>query len=117
MNARLFLILLLVFVCPALADQTNVRDLQQICTGADADSKGACRFYILGVVDGSSLAADMAADKSHFCIPDGIASSQMEFVVKKAIGQDLMFYPKDRDLAAAGFIGAAIMKQWPFSKE
>ncbi len=32
-----------------IAGQMTVGDLQMICGGTDAESRAACRFYILGV--------------------------------------------------------------------
>lgn len=98
---------------PAAARQMTVGDLQKICTAPDGASKNACQFYILGVTEGASTAAGIASDKTHFCIPEGVSASAMEFIVKKAIGQDLMFFPKDRDLAAGGFVAAAMLRAYP----
>jgi hypothetical protein len=98
---------------PVSAHQMTVGDLQEICTARDQGNKKACQFYILGVTEGASTAAGVAEDKAHFCIPGGITASAMEFATKKAIGEDLMFYPADRDLAAAGFVAAVMQKSFP----
>jgi hypothetical protein len=88
-------------------------DLQEICIGRDEGSKNACKFYILGVTEGTSVAAGVANDKAHFCIPEGVSASAMELVVKMAIGQDLMVFPADRDIPAVSFVAAAMQKAFP----
>jgi hypothetical protein len=94
----------------------TVADLQEFCTASDEGSKSACRFYIYGVVQGARLAAGVAGDKTHFCIPDDLSSPAMEMIVKVAIGQNLMLFPADRDLEASGFVGAAIQKAFPCNR-
>jgi hypothetical protein len=54
--------------------------------------------------------------ETHYCIPDDLSAGAMELAVKLAIGQDLMVFPKDRDLEASGFVGAALIKAFPCSK-
>lgn len=94
----------------------NVGDLQTICTAPDSESRTACRIYILGITQGINLGLAIADGKTKArrpCIPDDVSSTALEFAVKKAIGEDLMFYPKDRSLDAAGFVGGAITKTFP----
>lgn len=71
------------------------------------------KFYILGVTEGTSVAAGVANDKAHFCIPEGVSASAMELVVKMAIGQDLMVFPADREIPAVSFVAAAMQKAFP----
>jgi Ssp1 endopeptidase immunity protein Rap1a len=97
----------------AAVHQMTVDDLQQICTAPDNGNKRACQFCILGVTEGMSTAAGVLGDKTRFCVPEGVSAAAMEFAVKKTIGEDLMFFPADRDLAAAGFVAAAILKAFP----
>jgi Rap1a immunity proteins len=91
--------------------QMNVGDLQRICTSDDKESKSACSFYILGASEGVSLGAGNTGTK-RICI-DNVPGTKLEFVVKKLIGEDLMFYPKDRDLAAVSFVSASLQKTFP----
>jgi hypothetical protein len=41
---------------------------------------------------------------------------EMVFLVKSAIGQDLMFFPKDVDMPAVSFVTAVMVKKYPCSK-
>ena len=76
----------------------TVGDLKEFCTASDHENVAACRFFIYGVVQGIRLASAAAKGTSRFCIPDDFAVSSMEAIVKVAIGQDLMLFPKDSDL-------------------
>lgn len=101
---------------PAQSAEMTVGDLQEICVAYDAESKATCRFYILGITQGIELGIGIADGKTKGgrpCIPDDVPGSTLEFVVKKFIGEDLMFYPKDREEDAAGFVGGAIVKAFP----
>lgn len=112
----IFCALLFFVTADVCADTMTVGDLQQICTDASAESKSACKFYILGVAQGIRLGmsvADGKSDGGRLCLPDDVPSSGLAFLVKKNIGEILMFYPKDRALEASGFVGAALIKQYP----
>lgn len=98
------------------AEIMTVGDLQEFCTASDDGDKSACRFFIFGVAQGLRLAAATLGDKTHYCIPDDLSAGAMELAVKLAIGQDLMVFPKDRDLEASGFVGAALIKAFPCGK-
>jgi hypothetical protein len=94
---------LLAMAAPAHAAKImTVGDLQEFCTASDDGDKSACRFFIFGVAQGLRLAAATLGDKTRYCIPDDLSAGAMELAVKLAIGQDLMVFPKDRDLEASG---------------
>jgi hypothetical protein len=101
------------------AASMTVGDLKTICTEADAVSTTACRIYILGVAQGIGIGLAMAdgkAEGKRLCLPDDMPSSTLVFAVKEFLGKDLMFYPKDKDLDASGFVGGALTAQWPCRK-
>jgi hypothetical protein len=111
--------LLLAFIRqPAVAQDSQMKlsDLMDICTGRDAGSQSACRFYILGVTEGASIGAGVAKDESHFCIPEGVSSQNMVLIVKKAMSIDLAAFPKDKEMPAVSFVAAAMMKAYPCRK-
>ncbi|MGF6870619.1 Rap1a/Tai family immunity protein [Paraburkholderia sp. MM5477-R1] len=99
----------------AEAGQMTVSDLQKFCTSPDDADRNACGFYILGVTEGFS-AAGGSAGKIHLCLPDNVSQNAMEFIVKKAVEEDLMFFPDDRNLPAVSFVAAAMAKQYPCGK-
>ena len=115
------------FFCdPAAAAEMKVGDLYNLCTSSNEGDKTACRFYILGVFDGASVAGAAVQDKSgnpfqeakdkRFCVPEGLTAAAMELTVKMKMGADLAVYPKDRDLPAVSFIMAVIAQQFPCQK-
>lgn len=98
---------------PSMAAQMTMGDLYDICTASDDASVMACRFYILGVVEGTSTGARPAGAKGWPCIPDGILSTAMVALVKLRMGEDLAFFPQDKMIPAVSFIIAAFAKQYP----
>jgi hypothetical protein len=94
-------------------------DLQRICSGSSAESKAACRFYLLGIAQGISVGMSIADGKTQGgrpCIPDNLSASAIELAVKMKLGEDLMVYPDDRKLDASGFVGAILVSTFPCRK-
>ena len=94
-------------------------DLQQICLGSNAESKAACRFYILGITQGIDLGMNNADGKTRGgrpCVPENTSGLALELAVKMKMGEDLMVFPDDRKLDASGFVGAIIIKTFPCRK-
>ena len=94
-------------------------DLQQICLGSNAESKAACRFYILGITQGIEMGLSIADGKTRGgrpCVPENISGSALELAVKMKMGEDLMVFPDDRNLDASGFVGAIIVNTFPCRK-
>lgn len=100
----------LLIASPAIAGQLTVGDLQMICSGTDSDSKTACRFYILGVTEGIELAGGDTPNA--FCIAPDTSSVALAEAVETALKDDLSIAPKDRSLAAAGFVSAIVFKKF-----
>lgn len=101
------------------SDTLTVGDLQQICTGQSAESKAACHFYILGVTQGVTMGISIADGKTNGgrpCIPDNIPADALELTVKSQIGADLMVFPEDKKLDAAGMVGAVLIKRFECNK-
>src|SRR5437868_11876156 len=80
---------------PASAEheQLSVGNLQEICTRSDNGGKEACRYYILGVTEGTRMAAAFAGDKTHFCIPDGVSLVAVESLIKNEESQRPLSWP------------------------
>ena len=100
------------------AEQTAMTagDLEQICIGSSAESKAACRYYLLGITQGISMGMSIADKKTQGgrpCVPDDLSSSAIELAVKMKLGQDLMVFPDDRKLDASGVVGAILVSTFP----
>jgi Rap1a immunity proteins len=104
------LVLSISFRASAEHERLSVSNLRQICTPSDNRSGEACGYYILGVTDG--VAASIG-DKTQFCVPGGVPLITLESLIEKAIEEDLMLYPADRDLSAVGLVTAAVQKAYP----
>jgi hypothetical protein len=111
--------------CHAVAAQMTVGDLLKLCSSSSGSDKTACSFYILGVTEGASLGSGTAKDKAGtyrevkdkpFCVPQGVTSAAMEFLVKKSMGEDLALFPADNSLPAVSFVVAVMSKQFPCEK-
>jgi len=105
----------------ARADESAMTagDLQAICMGTDAETKAACRFYILGISQGIDIGLEMADGKvsgGRACVPADTSSSTLEMAVKMKLGEDLMMFPDDRKIDASGFVGAVLLKTFPCRK-
>lgn len=98
------------------AAQMTLSDLRDICSGTDEVSTTACKFYILGVTEGTGIGADISNDKAHFCIPEGMSSQNMVLIVKKVMAQDLAIFPQDKDMPAVSFVAASMQQAFPCSK-
>jgi hypothetical protein len=103
----------------------TVGDLQRLCTSSDEGDKVACTFYILGVTEGTTLATSAVKDslgvfrelkEKPICVPENISSKALELVVKMSIGEDLMVFPKDREMPAVSFVVAIIRSKFPCHK-
>jgi hypothetical protein len=108
--------LLLSLPAPAHAAQMTVGDLQTICAGSDNMSEASCRFFVLGVVEGSSFGEGRKTVGGPLCIAEGVSSVRLRDAVVTAMAADVSAFPKDRSLAAAGFVAAAAMKAFPCKK-
>jgi hypothetical protein len=93
----------------AYAEQMTVKDLQGLCS----NTGDACRFYVLGAMEGASLAAGVVNDKAHFCVPEGVTQTEIVAVVKRLVAADLAQFPEDSRMPAISFIGAVLMKTYP----
>jgi hypothetical protein len=91
-------------------------ELQQICIDSSAESKAACRFYLLGITQGISMGMVIADGKTKGgrpCVPDNLSASAIELAVKMKLGEDLMVFPDDRKMDASGFVAAILVSTFP----
>jgi hypothetical protein len=115
------------FLCiPASAEQQmTLGDLYKLCTSSDGSDKIACRFYILGVFEGSQLTGGSVQDKSgniqelkdkRYCVPEGLSSGGMELAVKMRMGSDLAVFPEDKSMPAVSFVTGVMMEDFACKK-
>ncbi|RUN75503.1 hypothetical protein EJC47_15870 [Sphingomonas sp. TF3] len=95
--------------------QMTLGDLQVLC--ADREPGEACRFYILGVMEGTNLASGVANDTKHFCIPEGVTQTEIVAVVKRLAKGDVAMFPKDVTMPAVSFVGASLIHSYPCAKK
>lgn len=91
-------------------------DLEQICIGSSPEAKAACRFYLLGITQGTRLGMSIADGKTNGgrpCVPDNLTDAGIELAVKTKLGSDLMVFPDDRKLEASGVVGAILVSTFP----
>jgi hypothetical protein len=103
----------------AESEAMTAGDLQQICIGSSAESKAACRFYLLGITQGISMGMSIADGKTQGgrpCVPENLSASAIELAVKMKLGQDLMVFPDDRKLDASGAVGGILVSTFPCRK-
>ena len=70
---------------PVKAEQLSTRDLMEFCSSSDLSSKAACRFFILGVVEGVTTADGTTKQGKQFiegtktliCLSDGVTTTTM----------------------------------------
>jgi hypothetical protein len=96
--------------------QMTLGDLQHMCADAAAESHSACQFFILGVVDGASMANGVQTAAGPLCIAPRVPGTTLVSAVRKAIDDDLTSDPGDKTLAAAGAIVAIAMIAFPCQK-
>jgi hypothetical protein len=110
---------------PANADELSAGDLFSFCTSNDEMVSTACRYYVLGVVQGVGLGDGATMDasgkemverkKTIFCIPDDMPQSQMVSLVRDLLALDFKRYPEDRKLGAVGTVASIMHTKFPCS--
>jgi hypothetical protein len=121
---KLTLILVLMFSGTAAADEMTTGELHKFCNANDAVAKAACRFYILGAVQGIEFGDGAVLDKGHlvarsktiFCIPPDMPQSQMVDIFRGHVQLVTRLFPQDMKLPALSTVGVAMMTAFPCPK-
>src|SRR5271165_3276586 len=106
----------------ANADSLSAGQLYSFCVTKDEIAQTACRFYIMGVVQGVQF-GDSAVrgpdgqfvqrDSTHFCIPWDFAQSRMVATFVDSATQLITKYPDDLKSPAQTIVDAAIAHSFP----
>jgi Rap1a immunity proteins len=94
-------------------NELSAADLYLFCSSDDSNAKFACKYFLLGVVQGIGVAAAKANDKEHFCFPDDVSQSQLVEIFLKTSRKLKQKYPDDMNMPAVGIVGAAMMSEFP----
>jgi hypothetical protein len=123
---RLFLIFaFLLTVGSARADELTAGDLYSFCASNDKIVNTACRYYILGVVNGVRIGDSlyMGANrtflerkKTILCNPDNMPQSEMVSLITDLLALNFKAYPEDKALPADTTIAAAMSRKFPCPK-
>ena len=110
---------------PLRADEMTAGELLSLCTSTDQVASTACRFYVLGVVQGIGIGDSAYMDatpklvekkKTIFCLPDNTPQAQMVTIVRDTMKRVFAAYPNDKNLPATSSILAAMFQKFPCSK-
>jgi Rap1a immunity proteins len=126
MNAQLktasILFLLSCFASPPVtaADGLTAGALYSSCVSADQAELNACRFYVLGLVQGVGLGDGTYLDatrklverkKTILCPPDNTPQAQIVAIAKDSLQQLFAVHPDDKKMpAATTVLGVMILK-------
>ncbi len=106
----------------ARASDLDAGQLYEACNSSREVEQTACRFYILGVVqgagfvDGSGVGADGRLDpkpRERLCPPPGMPSSQMVDVFRSAMRSLLQTRADDAKAPAQSIVLAAMHSRFP----
>jgi hypothetical protein len=109
-------------VAPAAsAEQLITRQLLEFCNSRDAMLNSACRFYILGVVEGADTADGavfrynqfLSGTKTMICLPEGVTGQQMVADYVQAMAFIARKYPDDLNLPAVSTVMSFMAKRYP----
>jgi hypothetical protein len=105
-----FTVCLLLTHRAAVAVQMSTADLLSLC---ESPGRGTCELYIRGVTDGSDLAAKLAGDHMHFCVPQDMTASSLTRLVEAVMTKAVAMTPEDRQAPAATMIGQILLHLYP----
>jgi hypothetical protein len=94
----------------AVAAQMSTADLLSLCESPD---RHACELYIRGVIEGSDLAAKIAGDHMHFCIPNDVTALDLTRLVEAVMATAVDMKQEDRQASAAPMIGGILLHLYP----
>lgn len=106
----------------ACSDELTAGRLYEACNSGRDLEQTACRFYILGVVQGAGVVDSTAAGedgrlktkpRTRLCPPDDILQSRMVDVYRKSMATLLQAHPEEARAPAQSIVLAAMHSQFP----
>jgi hypothetical protein len=114
---------MLIISAPAVSEELTNGELYSFCNSKDEMAQTACRFYVLGVVQGVEMGDGGFMDystrnlverrKTIICLPDGVPQSQMVAIVKETMIKLFAAYPGDKELPAISTVAVAMNRRFP----
>lgn len=112
MNAAMLKKIIFIFFClflssPLFAIKPSVMtvgDLKQICSGSDQEAKTACKFYIMGYVQGASTSLPRKP-----CLPENYTFSSVQESVTTKMAALITKYPRSVNLEASGALSGILV--------
>ena len=103
------------------ADGLTAGELHSFCISAGQTELNACRFYVLGIVQGVGLGDGTYLDhatrklverkKTIFCPPENTPQAQIVAIARDSLQQLFAVHPDDKKLpAATTILGVMILK-------
>ena len=126
-KATCMIVLLSCFASPPVktADALTAGELYSSCISADQTESNACRFYILGIVQGVGLGDGTYLDatrklverkKTIFCLPENTPQAQIVAIASDSLKQLFAVHPDDKKLPAATTILGVMILKFPCPK-
>jgi hypothetical protein len=97
----------------SVAVQMSTADLLSLC---ESPGRHTCELYIRGVIEGSDLAAKIAGDHMHFCIPKDLTAPSLARLVETVMAKAVAMEPEDRQAPAAPMIGQILLLLYPCAR-
>jgi hypothetical protein len=88
-------------------------ELYTFCKSKDGMIFNACKFYILGVVEGMRAAGSKPAGQQKFCMGYDVPASKMIDAFIRMADKVWPKYPGDKELPAVASVSAAITLAYP----
>ena len=111
---RTIIAALAILISPAaIGQELKAVDLYTFCVSTSPIVQNVCSKYILGAVQGISLAAGKLGDKKTFCVPEDVSESVFVDTFVRTARADLAAYPQDKDIPAISMVGSVIVHNFP----
>jgi hypothetical protein len=95
-----------------MADQMTAGELRGFCATRETTAQIACRFYILGAVEGAGAPWTPNVG-TPFCLPGGTSQDVMVAIARRLIDELYVSHPQDMALPAVSVVVASMTRSYP----